>query len=80
MTAPPTLNMPAGVTALNVARKTLLVSIAVYAATLALGYLQVGPWELLFLISLASIPVMVLSAVACLLLQITAFFLNPPTR
>jgi hypothetical protein len=59
---------------LNIARTTLLASVAVYLATLGLLSFDAGRSELLFLVSLGSIFAMAVTGVACVLLQVTALF------
>lgn len=67
-------------TALRIARNTLLASVAIYAATLLLGLLKMGVSDLLFLVSISSVIGIAVSAIACVLLQMRASFLKRPAR
>jgi hypothetical protein len=56
-------------TALWVSRAALLMSAMIWAGTLLLGYLRIGPAELLFGIGIYSAIAIGLSAVACVIFR-----------
>ena len=69
--------------ALGIARGCLLASLAVYAVVLIVGWLRLGSAELWFLISIAAVFGIALSAAACVLLQVAGLLArwrsNKPT-
>jgi hypothetical protein len=67
-------------TALRTARIALLTSIALYAVILLLGIMTTGAPDLLLLVSEAAGIAMVVSAIACIVLQIRTAILARRVR
>ena len=65
-------------TALKIARGALLLSGAVYLASMGLGSLSAGGTEFFFLLALLSAIGIALSAFACVLLQIASLLVKRP--